>query len=112
MNTAQPAEISVTELKKRLDAGEELFILDIREPHELQVAAINHTAHIPMGELPSRFEELADLKEKEFVVMCRSGARSQRCVDFLQSRGYQKALNLSGGILAWSDLVDPTVPKY
>ncbi len=112
MNTAKPAEISVTDLKKRIDAGEELFILDIREPHELQVAAIGHTAHIPMGELAQRVEELADLKQKEFVVMCRSGARSQRCVDFLKSKGFEGALNLSGGILAWSDQIDQTVPKY
>lgn len=105
------AQITVKDLKKRLDAGEDVFILDIREPHELAIASIAHTAHIPMGELAQRVSELEPQKSREMVVMCRSGARSQRCADFLQAQGYQP-VNLKGGILAWSDEVDPSVQKY
>ncbi len=115
MNAATK-QISVTDLKSRLDAGEDIFILDIREGHELDIAAIGHTMHIPMGELSQRYQEIDNLygtdKERDLVVMCRSGARSMRCVDFLRQQGYGKALNMEGGILAWADKVDNNVQKY
>lgn len=105
-------EITPTELKKRLDAGEKIAILDIREPHELAICVLANTAHIPMGDLMDRLNELNHLKGQEIVVYCRSGRRSDRCAEFLREQGFPQALNLTGGILAWSDEIDPTIHKY
>ena len=105
-------EISATELKDRLDKGEQIVILDIREPHELQIAKLDNTVHIPMGELESRVSELEEFKGKEIVVYCRTGNRSARCMHYLQSKGFEKTINLTGGIHAWSDDVDPEIMKY
>jgi adenylyltransferase/sulfurtransferase len=102
-------EISPKELKARLDHGDDLFILDVREPHEFQIC--NLKGHlIPLGELPRRVHELDS--SREIVAHCRSGKRSAEAVDFLRKAGFKKILNLTGGILAWSDQVDPSVPKY
>jgi len=102
-------EITPKELKSRLDKGDDLFILDVREPHEYQICNLNGTL-IPLGELPRRVHELDT--SREIVAHCRSGKRSAEAVDFLRKAGFRKILNLKGGILAWSDEVDPTVPKY
>ena len=102
-------EISVEELKRRKDAGEDLFVLDVREPHEYQIC--NLQGHlIPLGQLPQRVNELDP--EREIVVHCRSGKRSADAVDFLQKQGFEKVKNLAGGILAWADKIDPKMPKY
>jgi rhodanese-related sulfurtransferase len=102
-------EITPKELKARLDRGDDLFILDVREPHEFQIC--NLKGHlIPLGELPRRVHELDS--SREIVAHCRSGKRSAEAVDFLRKAGFKKVLNLTGGILAWSDEVDPSVPKY
>jgi molybdopterin/thiamine biosynthesis adenylyltransferase/rhodanese-related sulfurtransferase len=102
-------EISVEELKQRLDARDDLFILDVREPHEYQIC--NLKGHlIPLNDLPRRVNELDS--SKEMVVHCRSGVRSAKAVEFLHQAGFTKAKNLAGGILAWSDRIDPKVPKY
>ncbi len=102
-------EITPRELKARLDRGDNLFILDVREPHEFQIC--NLKGHlIPLGDLPRRVSELDS--SREIVAHCRSGKRSADAVDFLQKAGFRKIWNLKGGILAWSDEVDPTVPKY
>ena len=102
-------EITPRELKARLDRGEDLFILDVREPHEYQIC--NLRGHlIPLGELPRRVHELDS--SREIVAHCRSGKRSAEAVDFLRKAGFRKILNLKGGILAWSDEVDRSVPKY
>jgi molybdopterin/thiamine biosynthesis adenylyltransferase/rhodanese-related sulfurtransferase len=102
-------EIAPRELKSRLDRGDELFILDVREPHEYQIC--NLGGHlIPLGELSRRVNELDS--SREIAVHCRSGKRSAEAVEFLRSAGFRKVLNLKGGILAWSDEVDPSVPKY
>jgi sulfur-carrier protein adenylyltransferase/sulfurtransferase len=102
-------EIAPRELKSRLDRGDDLFILDVREPHEFQIC--NLKGHlIPLGELARRVHELDS--SREIVAHCRSGKRSAEAVDFLRKAGFRKILNLKGGILAWSDEVDPTVPKY
>jgi molybdopterin/thiamine biosynthesis adenylyltransferase/rhodanese-related sulfurtransferase len=102
-------EIQPEELKRRLDAGEDLFILDVREPHEYSIC--NLRGHlIPLGELPQRVHELDS--SREIVAHCRSGVRSGKAVEFLRQAGFRKVLNLAGGILAWSDKVDPSVPKY
>jgi adenylyltransferase/sulfurtransferase len=102
-------EITPRELKARLDRGDDLFILDVREPHEYQIC--NLQGHlIPLGDLPKRASELDS--SREIVAHCRSGKRSADAVQFLQQAGFRKIWNLKGGILAWSDEVDPSVPKY
>jgi adenylyltransferase/sulfurtransferase len=102
-------EIQPEELKAKLDAGEDIFILDVREPHEYQICNLNGYL-IPLGELPKRAHELDS--SREIVAHCRSGVRSAKAVTFLQQAGFRKVKNLAGGILAWSDKVDPSVPKY
>jgi molybdopterin/thiamine biosynthesis adenylyltransferase/rhodanese-related sulfurtransferase len=102
-------EIQVEELKRRLDAGEDLFVLDVREPHEYQICNINGHL-IPLGDLPKRVHELDS--SREIVAHCRSGVRSAKAVTFLQQAGFKKVHNLAGGILAWADRVDPKMPKY
>jgi adenylyltransferase/sulfurtransferase len=102
-------EIQVEELKRRLDAGENLFVLDVREPHEYQICNINGHL-IPLGDLPNRVHELDS--SREIVAHCRSGVRSAKAVAFLQQAGFKKVHNLAGGILAWADRVDPRMPKY
>ncbi len=105
----QVPEITPRELKSRLDRGEDLYILDVREPHEYQIC--NLKGHlIPLGELPRRVHELDS--SREIVAHCRSGKRSAEAVDFLKKAGFRKIWNLKGGILAWSEEVDPSVPKY
>src|SRR4030081_3071882 len=102
-------EIQVEELKRRLDAGEDLFVLDVREPHEYQIC--NISGHlIPLGDLPKRVHELDS--SREIVAHCRSGVRSAKAVTFLQQSGFKKVHNLAGGILAWADRVDPKMAKY
>jgi len=102
-------EISVEELKRRLDAKEDLFILDVREPNEYNICNLNGVL-IPLNELPRRVHELDP--NKEMVVHCKMGGRSARAVGFLQQAGFTKVKNLAGGILAWADRIDPKVPKY
>ena len=102
-------EISVEELKRRLDAKEDIFILDVREPHEYQICNLNGHL-IPLNDLPKRVNELDP--DKEVVVHCKMGGRSAMAVEFLQKSGFTKARNLTGGIAAWSDKIDPKVPKY
>jgi sulfur-carrier protein adenylyltransferase/sulfurtransferase len=102
-------EIQVEELKRRLDAGDDLFVLDVREPHEYQICNIGGHL-IPLGDLPKRVSELDS--SREIVAHCRSGVRSAKAVGFLQQAGFKKVHNLAGGILAWADRVDPKMPKY
>src|SRR2546421_8891570 len=107
--TPSVPEIQPEELKRRIDAGENIFVLDVREPHEYQICNLNGHL-IPLGDLPRRVHELDT--SREIVAHCRSGKRSAEAVDFLRKAGFRKTLNLKGGILAWSDEVDPSVPKY
>ncbi len=105
----QVPEITARELKERLDRGEDIFILDVREPHEYQIC--NLKGHlIPLGELPRRVHELDSARE--IVAHCKSGKRSAQAVDFLRQAGFRKIYNLHGGILSWSTEVDPSVPRY
>jgi molybdopterin/thiamine biosynthesis adenylyltransferase/rhodanese-related sulfurtransferase len=103
------ADVQVEELKQRLDKGDDIFVLDVREPHEYQICNIGGYL-IPLGDLPKRVSELDS--SKEIVAHCRSGARSAKAVAFLRQAGFKKVHNLAGGILAWADRVDPTMPKY
>lgn len=102
-------EIQPEELKRRLDSGEDVFVLDVREPHEYQICNIGGYL-IPLGDLPKRVNELDS--SREIVAHCKSGVRSGKAVEFLQKAGFRKIRNLKGGILAWADKVDPSVPKY
>ena len=106
----QVPEIDPVELKQRLERGDRLFILDVREPHECQICKLPGSTLIPLGELPRRVHELDSAEI--IVAHCRSGKRSAEAVDFLRKAGFRKVWNLKGGILAWSDKVDPNVPKY
>jgi sulfur-carrier protein adenylyltransferase/sulfurtransferase len=112
MNEPATPEITPTELKRRLDAGERLTIVDVREPHEWEIGnlAPQGARLIPLGDLPDRWEEIGD--DAPIVLQCRSGARSERALHFLRSQGLTDLYNLRGGILAWSDEVDPSIPKY
>jgi adenylyltransferase/sulfurtransferase len=107
-NTQIPT-ISVEELKQRKDAGEDVFVLDVREPHEYQICNINGYL-IPLNDLPKRVSELDS--SREIVAHCRSGVRSAKAVEFLRQAGFMKVRNLMGGILAWAEKIDPTMPKY
>ncbi len=102
-------QITVKELKSRLDAGEDVQLIDVREPYEYQIAQIGGKL-IPQNEVPQRLAEID--RDREVVVHCKSGGRSQRIAEFLQQSGYPRVVNVAGGILAWSDEIDPTVQKY
>src|SRR5688500_16719827 len=101
---------TAVELKKKLDAGDTPFILDVREPNEYQINRIPGSVLIPLGELPRRYQELP--KDREIISQCKMGGRSAKAMDFLKSVGFTNVKNLKGGILEWIDKVDPTQPKY
>ncbi len=103
-------EITSVRLKARLDAGEALFILDVREPNEYQINRIAGSTLIPLGELPRRYRELPT--DREIITQCKMGGRSQKALDFLRTVGFDRMKNLKGGILDWIDTVDPSQPKY
>ena len=102
-------EMQVEELKRRLDAGDDLFVLDVRESHEYQICNLNGYL-IPLNELPKRINELDS--SREIVAHCKMGGRSAKAVAFLRQAGFQKVHNLKGGITAWADRIDPKMPKY
>ena len=96
-------DITVTELKERLDKGEALNFLDVREEYEYEEENLGAKL-IPLGELPDRIEELEDWKNSEVIVHCRSGARSSRAKSFMESQGFTNVRNVTGGILAYNEL--------
>ena len=102
-------EIQVEELKQRLDRGDDVFLLDVRDEYEFELSNIGGHL-IPLPELPRRYKELND--RQEIVAVCKMGPRGVRAVEFLQRQGFKKVRNLSGGIHAWSDRVDRKVRKY
>jgi rhodanese-related sulfurtransferase len=103
-------EISVQELKARRDRGDSPVVLDVREQWELQLARLPGVVHVPMNEVPARLAELSP--EAETVVMCHAGGRSMQVARYLARQGFANVANLSGGISAWSQWVDATVPQY
>jgi adenylyltransferase/sulfurtransferase len=112
---AQPAatgipETTVEELKSTLDRGDDVYVLDVREPNEYQICRIEGSTLIPLGELASRTAELD--RDRDIVVHCKMGGRSAKAVALLQERGFTRVRNLKGGILAWIDRVDPSQSKY
>ena len=103
-------DITAVELKHRLDRGDRLAIVDVREPNEYQINRIPGSVLIPLGDIPARYHELDP--NEEIVMQCKVGGRSAKAADFLRSVGFKKVLNLTGGILDWIDKVDPSQPKY
>ena len=104
-------EISPTELKNRLDAGDDLQIVDVREDNEVALGTIPNAKHIPLAQVLNRMNELEP--DRETVVYCKMGGRSARAIDALQRSGFPaKLVNLRGGIIGWSTEVDPSLPKY
>jgi len=103
-------DIEPTEVKAKQDRGDQFVLVDVREPHEFQIARIPGSILIPLGDVPKRLNELD--KNAEIVMHCKMGGRSAKAVDILKQNGFTKVRNMKGGILAWSDKVDPTVPKY
>jgi adenylyltransferase/sulfurtransferase len=102
-------QLTVKELKQRMDAGDDVFVLDVREPYEYQIANIGAKL-IPQNDVPKRLDEID--RNREIVVQCRSGQRSQRIAEYLAQQGYPDVKNLAGGILAWADEIDPKMQKY
>jgi adenylyltransferase/sulfurtransferase len=108
--SANIADMTPEELKQKMDAGEKnLFVLDVREPNEYQICNLGGTL-IPLNELPKRVGELD--ASKEIVVHCKGGGRSAKAVEYLKQQGFSNVHNLVGGINAWAERIDPTVPKY
>ncbi len=103
-------ETDVKELKRKIDAKEDFFLLDVREPNEYQIGRIPGSTLIPLGEVPQRVNEIP--RDKEVVVHCKMGGRSAKAAAFLRQQGYTNVKNLKGGITDWSDKIDPKVPKY
>jgi sulfur-carrier protein adenylyltransferase/sulfurtransferase len=107
---AAEGDIDPVEVKAKIDRGDPFVLIDVREPHEYQICKIPYAKLIPLGDLPKRVNELNSADE--IVAHCKSGMRSAKAVDFLKQAGFRKVRNMKGGILAWSDKVDPSVPKY
>jgi adenylyltransferase/sulfurtransferase len=107
---ASEIEMDAAELKAKMDGNDRIVLIDVREPQEYQICRIPGSRLIPLGQLPARIAELDP--DAETVVYCRIGLRSAKAVELLAKGGFRRVKNLTGGILAWSDQIDPTVPKY
>ena len=104
-------EISATDLKRRMDAGDDIQLIDVRQPDEWAFAKIEGAKLIPLGEILNRMDEID--QNRETVIHCKAGMRSARAVEALQRAGFKGDIkNLKGGITAWSNEVDPKIPKY
>ncbi len=104
-------EITATELKKRMDAGEDIQLIDVRQPDEYEFAKIEGAKLIPLGEIVNRMDEID--QSRETILHCKAGGRSAQAIQALQRAGFKGELkNMRGGITAWSNEVDPKIPKY
>ncbi len=104
-------QITSTQLKQRLDNSDDIQVVDVREDYEVAMGQIPHAIHIPLGQVLNRIDEIDPTKET--VVYCKMGGRSARAIDALQRSGFSgKLINLQGGIIGWSNEVDPSIPKY
>lgn len=111
--TDLPYEIKPAEVKKRLDAGEKLLLIDVREPGEHQITSINGASLIPMNTIPQRLQEIESLADEALlVVFCHHGMRSLNTVSWLRKQGVGNCVSMEGGIEAWSVQIDPKVPRY
>lgn len=102
-------EITVEVLKEKKESGDKFLLLDVREDVEFMVSNLDGH-HVPLGQLQNRLQELADHKESEVIVMCRSGNRSSRAASFLEQQGFENVANLKGGMKAWASNIDPSLP--
>jgi adenylyltransferase/sulfurtransferase len=109
-NTNEIPEITPAELAERLRRGDDIDLIDVREPHELNIARIPEVRLIPLGTLGEALPTLDP--SRETVVLCRTGARSGRAVQQLRAAGFRRVYNLAGGMHRWADEVDPSLPKY
>ena len=103
-------ELAPLQVKRRLDAGEPLRLLDVREPWECAIARLAGSVNIPMGEIASRWQELD--ADSDIVVVCKAGSRSRRVAQFLSAHGFGRVANLAGGIDAWTREIDPGLASY
>jgi adenylyltransferase/sulfurtransferase len=99
----------VKDLKSRIDSGEEIYLIDVREPFEYAIANLGGKL-IPQNDVAQRLGEID--RDREVIVHCKGGVRSQKIAEYLKQQGYQRVINVAGGILAWADQVDPTMKKY
>jgi len=102
-------DITVTELKEKMDNGESIILIDVREPYEYELSNLGGRL-IPLSLLPAALEELADSKEEEIIVHCKSGGRSAKAAAFMRQQGFKNVRNLLGGILDWKNKIDPRLP--
>lgn len=105
-------EMTPAQYAARARDGDAPLLLDVREDWELAIARLDGVVHIPMGQVPERLDELEGGRDREIVVMCRSGGRSAQVAAFLRQQGYSRVWNLTGGIVAWSEQVDSSLPSY
>jgi adenylyltransferase/sulfurtransferase len=112
LSMSAPLEISCREVKSRLERGEMLLLLDCREEDEYHVARINGATLLPMSELADRVSEIEPWKQESIVVHCHMGIRSLRVANWLREQGFQYVQSMAGGIDAWSEEVDRSVPRY
>ena len=110
--TPLPADIDVLSVKKMQDTGERFVLIDVREPEEFATASIEGSLQVPMRTVPSRLADLEQHRGERIVVHCHHGGRSARVAQWLRDQGFEQVQNMSGGIDAWSQQVDPTVPRY
>jgi len=110
LSMAEVGEISALELKRRLDRGEAIVLLDVREPEEIAIAPFPGALHLPTGDIPARLGELDP--DAEWVVVCHHGIRSAQVAMYLARMDFERVSNLSGGIDAWSLTADPSIPRY
>lgn len=113
MSTSSPSNIpaiTVVDLQQMQERNENFFLLDVREPHEYEIARIPGSTLIPLGQLGARFHEVP--RDRKVVIHCRSGVRSAKALELLRQEGFKNLWNVTGGILAWSEEVDPSVPQY
>jgi rhodanese-related sulfurtransferase len=103
-------DITCQDVKARMDKGDDVVLIDVREPAEVAYCAIPGSVHIPLAEIPRRMSEID--QGRETVIVCHVGGRSMQAALFLRARGYDNVYNLAGGIDAWSRTVDPSVPRY
>jgi adenylyltransferase/sulfurtransferase len=105
-------EITALELKVKMDEKQDFVLIDVREPNEFDIARIPGSTLVPLSQLPNRYKELEKYKGKEIAIHCKSGVRSRKAINFLKQQGFDRLVNVAGGISEWSNQVDSSVPKY
>jgi len=103
-------EISLSELRDAIQRGDNLFLLDVREPHELAISRLPNVVEIPLGQVPDRVDEIP--RDADIIVICRTGGRSGRVTEYLHSVGYERVRNMVGGMNGWATEIDSSMPTY